>query len=379
MEEVALVSCNTYDEADVGKAIGDALEHLGGLEQFIKPGMKVLIKPNLLMRKKPNEAGTTHPSLVKAIALKVISLGAEVTIADSPGGFYNEGILKSVYAYCGYKEIPEQTGAKLNFDTSMVEVSCENGKVSKKLTVIKPVTEADFIINVPKLKTHGMMVFTGAIKNLFGLIPGTLKAEYHLRLSNYNDFSNLLVDICERFRPDLTIMDAIEGMEGPGPSAGTPRHIGAIIAGTNPYMIDIVATNMIGLRPEQVFTLIRASERGLPSKLSDVKIIGEDLEAFKIKDYKIPVVHREHILPNNKVVKFLAEYLKPKPIFEYDICIKCKECANHCPPKAISFDTGRPVVDLNKCIRCFCCQELCPKKAIYIKKPWIMRKIVREK
>jgi len=378
MEKVALVECKTYDENEVSKAVDTALEYLGGLESFIKPGMKVLIKPNLLMKKKPDEAGTTHPSLVKAVARRVVSLGAEAVIADSPGGFFNEGILKSIYSYCGYNDIPEETGARLNFDTSMEDVSFEKGIVSKKLTVIKPVVEADLIINIPKLKTHGMMVYTGAVKNFFGLIPGTLKAEYHLRLSNYDDFSNLLIDIVECFTPELTIMDAVYGMEGDGPSAGTPRHIGLILASQSPYALDVAATKLIGLERKQVYTLMRAMERNLPSEPKDIEIVGEEIEKFIIKNYKLPAKSIDISFDNNNVMKFVMNYLKPKPVFDNDLCVKCKVCANHCPPKAISFDSGAPLVDLKKCIRCFCCQELCPQKAINIKKPWILKKITKK-
>ena len=279
MDKVAVVKCESYDLNKVEKAIDDIFEYLGGIEKFIKPNMKVLIKPNLVMKKKPEDAATTHPLVVEAIAKKVLSLGAEVMIADSPGGFYNEKYLKSVYTVCGYKELTDRINVKLNYDTSTIERACEKGKVAKKFTLIKPVNDADFIINVPKLKTHGMMVFTGAVKNLFGLIPGALKAEYHLKMDNYKNFSDVLVDICECIKPGISIMDAIDAMEGAGPTAGSPRHLGLILASANPYALDVAAISVIGLKNTQVYTIVRASERNLTSKLEQVEILGQDIKA----------------------------------------------------------------------------------------------------
>ena len=378
MEKVAVVKCESYDQNKVEKAVDDIFEYLGGIEKFIKPKMKVLIKPNLVMKKKPEEAVTTHPCVVEAIAKKVLALGAEVIIADSPGGFYNEKYLKFVYTGCGYKELADRNNVKLNYDTSTIERACEKGKVAKKFTFIKPVDDVDFIINVPKLKTHGMMVFTGAVKNLFGLIPGALKAEYHLRMNNNKDFSDLLVDICECIKPQISIMDAIDAMEGAGPTAGSPRHLGLMIASINPYALDVVATSVIGLNNTQVYTIVRASERGLISSLEQVELLGENIKTCSVNDFELPHMFRDITFFKNRTFKFMANYLKPKPVFLHEQCIGCEECVNHCPPRAIEFKAGKPIVDLGKCIRCFCCQELCPKKAVEIKKPWITRKIIKD-
>lgn len=377
MEKVALVRCDSYEETQVEEAIAHVFSFLGGIETLIKPGMNVLIKPNLLMKKKPEEAATTHPAIVEAIAKKVVSLGANVIIADSPGGFYTESILKAVYLSCGYKEMSERINVGLNYDLSTVDVTYDKGKVAKRFTFIKPVQEADFIINIPKLKTHGMMVYTGAVKNLYGVIPGVIKAEYHLRMDNKKDFSDLLVDICECVKPGLSIMDAVDAMEGEGPSAGTPRHLGLILASVNPYALDVAAAGLIGLANNQVFTIARASERGLVSQLQQIEILGEDIESCSVKDFKLPSVFRDIQFFKSGIFKFLVNYLKPRPVFQYDRCTGCRNCANHCPPKTISFKDNRPVVDLKKCIRCFCCQELCPQKAVKVKKPWLTRKIFK--
>lgn len=377
MKKVALAKCSNYEIANVDKAVKDLLNNLGGLEQFVKPGMKVLIKPNLVMKKAPEEAATTHPSIVESISKMLIELGAEITIADSPGGYYNEKILESVYKACGYKDLAERINVRLNYNTSFIEKRCENGLVAKSFTFIKPVEDADLIINVSKLKTHVMMVLTGAVKNLFGLIPGALKAEYHLKMNSYENFSNLLVDICECVKPQISIVDAVEAMEGDGPTAGKPHHIGVLIGGFNPYAIDIIAADIIGLKVNQVYTIQRSIERKLIGDIADIKLVGDDIEMFRAKDFCLPDIQKELTFFNNKVFKFLVDYLKPRPIFDKKKCVRCKICGNHCPPRAIEFRESNPEVDLKKCIRCFCCQELCPQKAISIKKRWISTKILR--
>ncbi len=379
MEKVALVKCTSYDAAQVKDSVVKAFDCLGGVKKFIRPGMKVLIKPNLVMPKKPGEAATTHPIVVQAICEQVISAGADVLIADSPGGFYNRGILKAVYSSCGYTKVAQRTGAKLNYDTSTYETTCDNGKILRRFTFIHPVREVDFIVNVPKLKTHGMMLYTGAVKNLFGLIPGALKAEYHFKMNKAEDFSDLLVDICECIKPQLSVMDAVEAMEGKGPTAGNPRQVGLILAGVNPHALDVVAAGLIGLEPEKVFTLASALERNLIGRLEEIEILGENFNESTVEDFKLPDAFRDIVFFKGKLFRFIYEYLKPRPVFLLDKCIGCMECVKHCPPKVICFENGKPVPDLKNCIRCFCCQELCPKKAVDIRRPWIIRKLTKYK
>jgi len=216
--DISLLRCEDYEYDKVKEAIDRTFDNLGGISKYIKPGMKVLLKINLLMKKKPQEATTTHPVFVEALTRAVQEAGGIVTIADSPGGLYTEKALKGVYSICGIEETAKRTGAILNYDTGFEEVSFPDGKITKSFMVIKPVIDADLIITVPKLKTHGMTLFTGAVKNLFGVIPGTYKAEYHFRMPDKKDFCSMLVDLCQCVKPSLAIMDAIVGMEGNGPS-----------------------------------------------------------------------------------------------------------------------------------------------------------------
>ncbi|MBB6214581.1 uncharacterized protein (DUF362 family)/Pyruvate/2-oxoacid:ferredoxin oxidoreductase delta subunit [Anaerosolibacter carboniphilus] len=381
MKKVSLVRCEDYAYEKVKEAIQQSLKHLGGIEKYIQPGDKVLLKLNLLMKKRPEEATTTHPSFAKALAEILRDYGADVIIGDSPGGPFNESALRGVYKACGIEEIAKDVGAKLNYNTGVVEIKNENGLLLKKITAIEVLKEVDKVISVSKLKTHGMMMFTGAVKNMFGIVAGLEKAEYHVRMPNNVDFSNALVDICLASKPILSFMDGIVGMEGAGPSAGEPRKIGAVIASESPYHLDVVATSMIGLTPTKVPTIQRCVERGLClGNLQDIELIGGVIEEFIMKDFKIPEIRGLDLL-EGKLPKFLRdilnELMQPKPIFAHDRCVGCSDCAENCPPRVIEMKDKKPNVRLDECIRCFCCQELCPVKAVEIHRPLLMKLLAR--
>ncbi|NLM04332.1 MAG: DUF362 domain-containing protein [Clostridiales bacterium] len=380
-EIVSLIKCRDYEYDLVKKGIENSFINLGGIDKFIKKGDKVLLKLNLLMKKKPEDATTTHPIFTKALAEILIDYGAEVIIGDSPGGPFNIASLKSIYRACGIEKIANEVGAKLNYNTNSMDIKNEDGLILKKITAIEVLKEVDKVISVSKLKTHGMMMFTGAVKNMFGIVAGLEKAEYHVRMPEIKDFSNALVDICLTARPILSFMDGIVGMEGDGPSAGIPREIGAIIASTSPYHLDVVATKIIGLIPNKVPTIQRSVERGLcKGNLDDIEIRGNFIEDLIVKDFLVPEIRSLNLL-ENRVPKFLAdilnELLQPKPIFRHDKCVGCTDCAMNCPPKVIEMVNKKPEVDLDDCIRCFCCHELCPVKAIDIHRPILMKLLAK--
>lgn len=374
-QNVYLVKCENYDESTVSTSLDELLSSMGGIEKFVKPGEKVFLKINLLMKKKPEEATTTHPSVVQAIVKKIQDAGGIVTIGDSPGGPYTVGMLKSVYTATGMVDVANNTGCELNYDISSKNVQFD-GAVAKSFDIITPVMDFDKVIAVGKLKTHMLMTVTLAVKLCYGYIPGLIKADYHLRMPNPTDFANLLVDIYECRKPDLSIIDGVIGMEGDGPSAGTPIDVGCLFGGTNAHAIDTVGCEIMGISPLTVPTIKCASERGLfTGNINDVDIIGEKVENFK-HNFKIPQIKRfdKKIadLPA-PLAKFLDNRLKPKPIFISDKCKGCKDCEKCCPAKTISMIDNKAVVDLSKCIRCFCCHELCPHHAIKIKRPLLSK------
>lgn len=375
--KVSLVECREYDYKMVKSSIIKSIENLGGLQNFITKGETVLLKINLVMRKSPDRAATTHPVFTKALAEVLMEYGADVIIGDSPGGPYNEKMLRLVYKGCGIEEIADQAGAKLNYNTNTFEIKNEKGLILKNITAIEVLNEVDKIISVSKLKTHGMMTFTGAVKNMFGIVPGIEKAEYHYRFKDYESFSNALVDICVAVEPVLSFMDGIVGMEGDGPTAGTPRQVGVVIASDSPYHLDVAATSIIGLKAAKVPTIQRCIERGLcKGSFDDIELIGDDIKTFAINDFVVPEAKSIDLL-NGRVPEFLSgilnNLLQPKPIFNYKGCVGCGDCAESCPPKVIDMVDKRPVVNLDGCIRCFCCQELCPAETIDIHRPLLMK------
>lgn len=377
MEKVSIIRCEDYNYKKVKDSIKESIENLGGLNKYINQGEKILLKLNLLMKKAPEEATTTHPVFAKALCEILIEYGAQVIIGDSPGGPFNKNALRGIYKVCGIEEIAKETGAMLNYNTNSIELKNDKGLILKKLTAIEVLNEVDKVISVSKLKTHGMMMFTGAVKNMFGIVAGLEKAEYHVRMPNNKDFSNALVDICLASQPIMSFMDAIVGMEGEGPSGGTPREIGAIITSTSPYHLDIVATSIIGLRPDKVPTIQRCIERGICiGNLEDIKLMGDPIEDFIINDYRVPEIGSLDLM-EGKLPKFLRDILngllQPSPVFSYDKCIGCSDCALNCPPEVITMKNRRPEVNLDGCIRCFCCQELCPVKAVNIHRPLLMK------
>ena len=265
MSKVSITRCSSYDYEIVKNSVRSALELLGGMSSFINSGDKVLLKVNLLIKRKPEKVTTTHPAIVQAVAELVLEAGGKPIIGDSPGGyhFYSESTLKEVYETCGMKDAATKSGAELNYNTEVIDVPYPSGKIMKSIKTIKPVLEVDKIISIPKIKTHMMTVYSGAVKNMFGIIPGSYKAEYHLRFDDTSDFADLLIDICSFSKPVLTIMDAIIGMEGYGPTNGTPKKVGLVMASRDPYALDAIAAKVIGLEGSKVPTIRKSIDRGL--------------------------------------------------------------------------------------------------------------------
>ncbi len=378
MDKVSIIRCDNYQPQQVYDSVSRSIDLLGGMGRFVQPGMKVLLKCNLLMRKKPEEAATTHPEIAAAVARLVKEAGGVPIIADSPGGLFTERALKGVYRASGMEAIASRDNIQLNYNVEETEKSHPEGKIIKNLTVIKVIQEVDVVINIAKLKTHGMALYTGAVKNLFGVIPGTIKAEYHLRMKKLEDFSDMLLDISTYVKPVLSIMDAVVGMEGQGPSAGDPRKIGAVLASANPYALDVACVSLVGIEPDMVSTIKRAEARGFCSDLQDVHLLGDSLEELKIHDFKIP--SHKHVgfieqffSEGSFITQYINNHFGPKPVFEYEGCIGCRDCEKNCPPKAITMVNQKPVVNMKECIRCFCCQELCPQKTISIKRSWLFQ------
>ena len=352
-----------------------ALEAVLGDLGWVQPGMRIGIKANLLHAAAPDTAATTHPALLKALTDLLKEQGATVVIGDSPGGLYTAAHLDKVYRVCGL----ETCGAELNHDFSVRDGHFPEGAVMKWFQYTGWLDGCDEIINFCKLKTHGMMAMTCAVKNFFGTIPGTMKPEYHFRFPDAGDFANMLVDLQLYWKPRLHIVDAVTAMEGNGPGAGTPRDLGLVLAAEDPFALDQVCAPLIGLKPEQVLTQKAALDRGLVEDTD----FPAGLLPYVQADFRLPPIKStlfRSLLPGKAgqlLSKAMQNAMSPRPMLTADKCIGCGKCANLCPAKAIEMQNGLPKIQNKVCIRCFCCQEFCPKGALEAKRTVIAKMLTR--
>ncbi len=379
---VILTPCENYDDDAVTAALTAVLEPMGGLS-WVTPGMTVGIKANLVSAMKPEECATTHPSLLCALTRMLRSLGAHVIIGDSPGGVYTAAFVGHVYHASGM-EVCEAVGADLNRDFNTVDTAFPEARVLKQFTYTAWLDGCDAIIDFCKLKSHGMMGMSAAAKNLFGVIPGTMKPEYHFRFPNMVDFSHMLVDINDYFaeKVKLCLVDAVEGMEGNGPTKGTPRHIGLLLASSSPHTVDAVCARLIGLSEDAVPTLTAARERGLIGEDFPLVTVGmTDTDDYTVKDFEHVAVRHGHLFDSRGklISKTLQAPLASRPNLKTSECIGCGKCESICPAKAITMEKKKAVIDRDKCIRCFCCQEFCPVGAMKVHRTWIARLLVKSK
>lgn len=366
---VALRRCESYDARQVHSALEAAIASLEGeAEARIQPGMRVYVKPNLVIAAASERAVTTHPAVVEAVVRWVQGRGATVLLGDCPGGPSNRAFVRAIYEKCGMARVAAETGCTLNEDFAEAVYACPDGASARQLQLLKPAMEADAMISVGKLKTHGLTRFTGVCKNLYGLVPGTTKVGYHHRFPDLREFSNLLVDIVECAKPTLSVLDGIVGMEGEGPSAGRPRALNALVVGVDPHAVDYVGAQLIGL-DASVCTLARARERGLldPER---VYILGDSVAMLR-QEFEIPPPHTSVVGSQNP---FLRLFFRTKPVLRsQDACVGCGVCQRSCPNNAIEMHNLKPSFSYKECIRCYCCHELCPQSALQIQKSLLMR------
>lgn len=383
-DAVSVVPLAEYDYDMARDALTRLLEPLGNLD-FVNKGMRIVIKANLVSAMAPTEAATTHPVLLAALCDMLKERGATVTVGDSPGGLYNSAFVGRVYNATGMREL-EAHGARLNEDFSELSAEFPEGKVLHSFTYTGYLKNADLIINFCKLKSHGMMGMSCAAKNMFGTVPGVIKPEYHFRFPKYEDFADMIVDLDEYFHPVLSIADAVVGMEGNGPTAGTPCKMGFLLASHSPHTLDMVAAHLLGFTRAELPILEAAYKRGLvPSSFENIALIGS-ADGLRVENFK-RVVERRSLQfsgdgksPFKKLFsKIVGAILRTRPSLQRDTCVGCGVCAGICPAKAITVKNGKARIDRKKCIRCFCCQEFCPKSAIKVKRTAIASIFHREK
>ncbi len=369
--DVSIVKCAEYERDTVLGAVRRAVDLLGGMGAFVKPGDRVLIKPNLLKASHPDLAVTTHPEILRAVIRLVRGAGAHAMVGDSPGF----GELRRVCEKSGVLDVIEEEGAVLADLDEAVQV--KGLGQFHRIEIARAVHEADAVINLPKFKTHGMMTLTGAVKNLFGCIPGKRKVQWHFNAGvNRDAFARMLVELSALIKPRLTIMDAVVGMEGNGPGSGDPHQMGLILAGGDPVSLDAVSGALVGADPALLYILRAAKETGIgETRLDRIWVYGERLTDVTVKGFRLPPqAHLEWLLPEVGR-RFLKDALTTRPVIDHAQCIRCGICQGHCPQGALRYVGDRIEIQYRDCIRCFCCQEFCPQGAITVGRGWALKLI----
>lgn len=368
MEQVVLVRCDAYELQQMRDRLRKLLAPLGGIGHFVRPGQRVLLKPNLLAAKPPEAAVTTHPVVVQAVAELVQEAGGQVLVGDSPG----LGSLERVAEKSGVLETVRAVGARLISFQETQRVAC--GGTFKQLELSSDYLKADVIINLPKLKTHEMMTLTCGVKNLYGTVVGAAKAGLHLTAGRSKElFADLLLEIAQARPVALTIVDGVLAMEGNGPNSGTPRHLGWLLAASNPVALDVVAARLIGIPVELLPVEQEALRRKLPGACwEELELLGEPFvpasPAFTLPEG----LDVQFGLPRF-VKQLLRSQLTPLPAADEALCVLCGVCRDACPPQAITMTKNALKVDSGRCIRCWCCRELCPHHALVVKRGVLLR------
>ena len=376
---VVAVPCGEYDPEKIYAAVRTGILTLGGFGAFLRPEERVLVKPNLLKPAEADSAVTTHPAVLRAVLRLLQEFGcSSVLFGDSSGHDSGTHALERL----GFRADEPVFGARLTPMSEERLVEFPEGMTEKEFWFAREVTEVDAIVNVCKMKTHGQMRITGAVKNLFGLLCGARKAREHLRFPNDGLFARMLVDIHRCVKPRLHIMDAVVAMEGNGPGAGTPKKMGLLLFSADPVALDTVFCALVRVDPETVQTNVQGEAMGIGTWHEDrieLLLAGSDGEsppvpmalgafaqAYGDPDFDVYREKTSSVLARS--LSMLACFSR-RPFIDPGRCVHCGVCVDHCPVpgKALSFRNGKdrpPVYDRKKCIRCFCCQEMCPQKAI---------------
>lgn len=365
---VSVTRCNRYHPLELRTAMLELLEPFGGIKSLVKPGQKVLLKPNLLAAASPAEAVTTHPLVVKVMSELIIETGGKVFIGDGPGS----GSQEQAHQAAGYKQVMAETGAEMLIFENIKEVKV-NGSKGRIIPLAAELDQVDLVINMAKLKTHSLTGMTAAVKNTYGCLAGNNKKRFHMEHPLPLDFSRLVVDVCLAVKPAFSIIDAVVAMEGVGPRRGKARQAGLLLASGSPFALDTVAAEIAGFQPEQVTTIAVARQLKLPGALfTEIELKGLTIGESRLKDFDRGPADA------GKVSRLIANFplawfrnmlyaRRPYPTVDADACSGCGDCVENCPVQVIKMAGDIPDLDLYNCIRCYCCQELCAEGAIKLK------------
>ncbi len=360
--KVAVMQCESYETGELMQKVNAGVGELGGWDQWLKPGMSVLLKVNLIGPLSSETAAVTHCEFVRAVARIVKQYGCQVWIGDSSGGAIGgKAQTGKGFTVSGIARVADEEGAVIkNFDKEgVVEVTVSGGE---KMHLAKPMFDADFVINLPKLKTHMAATYTGAVKNLFGCVPGLKKAQYHKYASTTQAFGQVICDINKALRVDLNIMDGILAMDKQGPITGGIYPAHKILVSTDSLALDTVAAGMIGLSVQKLPIFMAAIEQNIGQwKSEHIEVCGDFKSAPKLIGFRVPKAMGQGAKKSGVLGK-LIDFLKTRPQMDMDKCRQCNVCVQSCPVQAIDKQTKR--IDYEKCIECMCCHEMCIYKAV---------------
>lgn len=378
MTKVALIGCTEYESAELKEKIRHGLE-LAGFNPKQMNGKRVAIKPNLLSAAPPEKAVVTHPEFFRAVVRLIKEEGGKPVLIESPAFQSLARVMKTAT----YDRIIAEEAITVDPMTGTLVIMNELGRKYKRFEVTNGIADVDLLINLPKFKTHGLTYVTGAVKNLFGLIPGRAKTQWHLRANTREEFNAFMLDLYGAYvqyfsapKQIVHVMDAIIGMQGDGPgTSGTPRAIGAILCGTDAVAVDFLATNIVGLDVNKVPTIIHGARRGLGfAAWSEIEVVGEDWRTLRVHDFKpAPLPFHTKLERFPRLQNHIKNLMVEKPIPIKEKCILCYQCQQICPAGAIAKGDEVPLYDYNACIRCYCCMEICPEGAIRVQGNIIQR------
>jgi Uncharacterized conserved protein len=364
MMRVAIVRQNGYDKAEIKSKLYQIIENTDFPEV---EGKTVLVKPNILSDSKPQKGITTNPVFVEAFLELLNEKNVKkIYIGDSPG-LQTPTFRGKV---CGIAEVAERQNAEF--------VDFTDHPVTKKITsriklpLASVIDRVDMVFSLSKFKTHQLMYATGAVKNLFGLVPGLNKSPCHLKAPAPASFANLITGIYKTVKPAYSLMDGIIGMEGPGPANGTLRQVGLILGSADGFGVDMAEALIMGYNPKDIPILESGRKQRLSTFEFEYPLL--DPKELIINDYRRIPISRKTLF-NALILPFFTRifdrkktHSRPAPRFDHDKCIKCLRCKEICPAKALNFEDGKIQINEDHCIRCYCCHEMCPADAIIVKK-----------
>ncbi|MFC1497960.1 DUF362 domain-containing protein [Verrucomicrobiota bacterium] len=370
---VALIKCSSYT-ANIQEKLEKLLSELGGIKAFVQPGQSALIKPNMLTDRTPDQAVTTHPELIRAIIRIVKNHGGNPSVADSPASIAK---VEHVWKKSGIKAVCDEENVPMIILEKAGSVKFNRDNCS--FNIAKPILDADVIINVPKVKTHILTILTAAVKNMYGVVPGYQKTTLHKLYPTPQNFGKLIAAIYKTVPPQLNIADAVIGMDGDGPSAGSPIQLGFLAASGNAVAMDLILCSILKINPRTVpYLRYLVPTDNYTLHTNEISVIGEKPEKITPRSFNCPSTLMGRLIPG-RLVELIQPLLWIRPSIS-DACVQCGRCVEACPSDALSQQKNKtPVLDGKKCIGCCCCHEICPEKAISMKQSALLNLIRKGK